>query len=324
MACSNHLALRPAPRVAPGPGELEIRVVATGLNFRDVLNALGMYPGDPGSARERVCRRRHRGWRRRAGVRTWGRSRDDDRPELRDLRRIAGSAHRAQTVEPDVRRGRNHSSHVSHCRLRAHGTRPHQGGRPRADSRGDWRRWDGSPAGCAPRRRRDLRHRRHACEACARASPRCSPRRRTRVRLPSSRSSSARQDDAGIDIVSNSLAGEFIPASLGLLRSGGRFVEIGKTDIWDAAAVANAFPDVEYHALYLGEVTAAQPLIMRARLQRVMEDLSTGIADAAAADCLSDRAGARGLPVDGPGTPHWKNRHHPTIHYRRCEPTLRI
>jgi myxalamid-type polyketide synthase MxaB len=27
---------------------VEIRVVATGLNFRDVLNALGMYPGDPG------------------------------------------------------------------------------------------------------------------------------------------------------------------------------------------------------------------------------------------------------------------------------------
>ena len=31
----------------PG-GRVEIRVVATGLNFRDVLNALGMYPGDPG------------------------------------------------------------------------------------------------------------------------------------------------------------------------------------------------------------------------------------------------------------------------------------
>jgi len=27
---------------------VEIRVHATGLNFRDVLNALDMYPGDPG------------------------------------------------------------------------------------------------------------------------------------------------------------------------------------------------------------------------------------------------------------------------------------
>ena len=37
------------PRAARrGPGEVEIAVEATGLNFKDVLNALGMYPGDPG------------------------------------------------------------------------------------------------------------------------------------------------------------------------------------------------------------------------------------------------------------------------------------
>jgi acyl transferase domain-containing protein/acyl carrier protein len=32
-------------RVTPGPDEVEIQVLATGLNFRDVLCALGMYPG---------------------------------------------------------------------------------------------------------------------------------------------------------------------------------------------------------------------------------------------------------------------------------------
>lgn len=41
------LELRPASRRAPGKGEIEIRVIATGLNFRDVLTAMGMYPGDP-------------------------------------------------------------------------------------------------------------------------------------------------------------------------------------------------------------------------------------------------------------------------------------
>merc|ERR1712146_392367 len=30
------------------PYEVEIRVRAVGLNFRDVLNVLGLYPGDPG------------------------------------------------------------------------------------------------------------------------------------------------------------------------------------------------------------------------------------------------------------------------------------
>ncbi|MEG3632149.1 zinc-binding dehydrogenase, partial [Streptomyces poriticola] len=33
-----------------------------------------------------------------------------------------------------------------------------------------------------------------------------------------------------MDVVLNSLAGEFVDASLQLLRSGGRFVELGKTD----------------------------------------------------------------------------------------------
>lgn len=30
------------------PHEVVLRVTAVGLNFRDVLNVLGMYPGDPG------------------------------------------------------------------------------------------------------------------------------------------------------------------------------------------------------------------------------------------------------------------------------------
>ncbi|ORV14130.1 type I polyketide synthase [Mycobacterium celatum] len=33
---------------APGEGYVQVRVEAAGLNFRDVLNVLGLYPGDPG------------------------------------------------------------------------------------------------------------------------------------------------------------------------------------------------------------------------------------------------------------------------------------
>ncbi|HXA52378.1 MAG TPA: polyketide synthase dehydratase domain-containing protein, partial [Candidatus Acidoferrum sp.] len=43
-----NLHYRPTSRRVPAPDEIEIRVHATGLNFRDVLNALGMYPGNPG------------------------------------------------------------------------------------------------------------------------------------------------------------------------------------------------------------------------------------------------------------------------------------
>src|SRR5262249_14776808 len=42
------LVQRPATRRRPGPGEVEIRVHAVGLNFRDVLSAMAMYPGDAG------------------------------------------------------------------------------------------------------------------------------------------------------------------------------------------------------------------------------------------------------------------------------------
>lgn len=41
-----NLALEPMQRRAPGPGEVELRVRASGLNFRDVLSVLGLYPGE--------------------------------------------------------------------------------------------------------------------------------------------------------------------------------------------------------------------------------------------------------------------------------------
>ncbi|WP_277440107.1 type I polyketide synthase [Streptomyces sp. SPB162] len=52
----------------------------------------------------------------------------------------------------------------------------------------------------------------------------------------------------GMDVVLDSLAREFVDASLRLLPRGGRFVEMGKTDIRDAATVAVDHPGVAYQA----------------------------------------------------------------------------
>jgi NADPH:quinone reductase-like Zn-dependent oxidoreductase/acyl carrier protein/NADP-dependent 3-hydroxy acid dehydrogenase YdfG len=41
-----NLSIGAAERRPPGPGQVELRVRASGLNFRDVLSALGMYPGE--------------------------------------------------------------------------------------------------------------------------------------------------------------------------------------------------------------------------------------------------------------------------------------
>ncbi|WP_443094381.1 type I polyketide synthase [Phytohabitans houttuyneae] len=49
--------------------------------------------------------------------------------------------------------------------------------------------------------------------------------------IASSRSLGFASRFPSVDVVLNSLAGEFVDASVGLLRAGGRFVEMGKTDI---------------------------------------------------------------------------------------------
>ncbi|MDV5148009.1 SDR family NAD(P)-dependent oxidoreductase [Streptomyces sp. SBC-4] len=58
---------------------------------------------------------------------------------------------------------------------------------------------------------------------------------------------------AGMDVVLNSLAREFVDASLSLLGPGGRFVEMGKTDVRDPEKVAADHPGVGYRAFDLGE-----------------------------------------------------------------------
>jgi NADPH:quinone reductase-like Zn-dependent oxidoreductase len=57
----------------------------------------------------------------------------------------------------------------------------------------------------------------------------------------------------GVDVVLDCLAREFVDASLGLLPRGGRFVEMGKTDVRDADEVARRHPGVHYRAFDLVE-----------------------------------------------------------------------
>ncbi|WP_243740852.1 type I polyketide synthase [Streptomyces sp. 8K308] len=54
--------------------------------------------------------------------------------------------------------------------------------------------------------------------------------------------------EAGVDVVLNSLAREQVDAGLRLLPRGGRFIEMGKTDLRDPARVAAAHPGVDYRS----------------------------------------------------------------------------
>ncbi|MFL6123598.1 SDR family NAD(P)-dependent oxidoreductase, partial [Actinophytocola sp.] len=71
--------------------------------------------------------------------------------------------------------------------------------------------------------------------------------------LASSRDAGFAEAFPAVDVVLDSLAGELVDASLRLLRGGGRFIEMGKTDIRDAAVVAADHPGVRYRAFDLSE-----------------------------------------------------------------------
>ncbi len=68
-----------------------------------------------------------------------------------------------------------------------------------------------------------------------------------------------RTGGAGVDVVLNSLTGDFIPKSLGVLGAGGRFLEIGKKELLSSAQIA---------ALRLNDRVSYQPI----DLTRILRD----------------------------------------------------
>jgi len=80
----------------------------------------------------------------------------------------------------------------------------------------------------------------------------------------------------GVDVVLNSLNGDFIPASLSVLNQGGRFVEIGKLGIWSAEQVAEAYPHVNYLPFDLLDISLATPELITTLLQQVLSRFEQG------------------------------------------------
>ncbi|MBZ6107993.1 SDR family NAD(P)-dependent oxidoreductase, partial [Streptomyces olivaceus] len=78
---------------------------------------------------------------------------------------------------------------------------------------------------------------------------------------------------SGVDVVVDSLAGELVDAGLGLVRPGGRFVELGKADVRDPGEVAAAYEGVMYRAFDLAEVA---PERLGEMLREVVELFGTG------------------------------------------------
>ncbi|GAB4460440.1 MAG: hypothetical protein OHK0037_07690 [Elainellaceae cyanobacterium] len=80
----------------------------------------------------------------------------------------------------------------------------------------------------------------------------------------------------GVDVVLNSLNGDYIPRSLELLSPQGRFVEIGKLGIWTAEQVHALRPDVDYFSFDLLEVSKEEPDSIAALLNELTAQFQRG------------------------------------------------
>jgi polyketide synthase 12/polyene macrolide polyketide synthase/epothilone polyketide synthase D len=80
----------------------------------------------------------------------------------------------------------------------------------------------------------------------------------------------------GVDVVLNSLTSEdYIAKSLATLAPNGRFLEIAKHDIWSEDQVADFRPDVKYSIIAIDEVTKQNPELIGNILTNIIEQIKS-------------------------------------------------
>ena len=263
-------------RRSPGPGEVEIAVEATGLNFKDVLNVLGLYPGDPGPL----------------GGECAGRI------------VAVGSAVTNLSVGDDVLALAG-GSFASHVIAKSEFVQPRPSGISIEEASSFpiaflTAEYCLSHLACMQTGERVLIHaaaggvgmaavrlaQRAGVEVFATAG---SARKRQLLRsigikhVFDSRSATFEKDvlavtgGRGVDVVLNSLSGEQIDASFHVLARGGRFIELGKRGIKKREWVVALEKDFKYFVVDWGEVAEKEPLVISQILARLVDQLRQGI-----------------------------------------------
>ncbi len=80
----------------------------------------------------------------------------------------------------------------------------------------------------------------------------------------------------GVDIILNSLNGDFIDKNLEILAPGGRFVEIGKVGIWSTEEVAAKRSDIRYYPFDLLEVSNTNPDLITTLFAELIQQFIDG------------------------------------------------
>lgn len=83
---------------------------------------------------------------------------------------------------------------------------------------------------------------------------------------------------AGVDLILNSLAGDAIAIGLSVLAPGGRFLEIGKRDVYANTAIGLRAmrSNVSMFVIDMGQVIASQPNVVQSLLQTILKLFRSG------------------------------------------------
>ena len=265
----------PLQRRAPGDGEVEIAVEATGLNFKDVLNALDLYPGEAGPLGAEC-----------AGIVTAvGRGVTHVRAGDPVMAVIGGSFSSHVVAKAELVQRRPDGVTLAEAATfpiafvtaefcLAHLARLKPGDTVLIHAAA------GGVGLAAIRIAQRTGARILATVGSARKRAAIEALGVTHVF--DSRSDGfvegVRQATAGkgADVVLNSLGGDLVEASFRAVADGGRFIEIGKRGIKSDAWVAALGRGIDYHIVDWGETAATSPALIGGMFATLVKDLGSG------------------------------------------------
>ena len=274
----DNLILRGASRTPPRPGEVEIRVNTAGLNFRDVMNAAGVYPGGPIPFGAECA----------GTITALGEGVQDLHAGDEVIALASGSfgafvmADARAVIRKSAALSFGQAATIPIAFLTAYYSL-HQLARLAKGERILIHAAAGGVGLAAVQLAQQA-----GAEVFATAG---SPEKRAhlksmRVRHIFDSRSLAFADEIvkqtggyGVDVVLNSLPGEYITRSLSILAAYGRFVEIGKTDIYQNKPMG-LFPfrnNLSYFALDLERVCREKPELVRSLLFELMAMFEKGM-----------------------------------------------
>ncbi len=257
----DHLKLKPIRRHKLAAEEVEIEVHASGLNFRDVLNALGMYPGEAGplglECSGKICAVGEGVANFKAG------------DEALAMAFGSFSSHVRTHADLVVHKPAHHSFEEA-ATIPVTFLTAYYGLRHLAHMQRGERVLIHAAAGGVGLSAVQLAQAAGA-EIFATAG---SPEKHEFLKaLGAQHVLNSRTLDfadeimrltngRGVDIVLNSLTGDFITQSVAVLAPQGRFLEVGKRDIWSAQQFAEAKPEASYRVIALDHMAQQQPSLV--------------------------------------------------------------